>query len=244
MSMLGNLQDMTVADLIQHNCEDRKMARLSIQNADRQAVLFFKDGNIVHAVSDEQEGEEVIYHILSWEEGTFNLETGIEPPAFTIHRSWSGLLLEGARRIDENKPDTDLFETNQDMMYGKDDDMNLKRLNKAVEELKEDLGAALIATDIWNTEDAQSLVGFNTQPKATALFNEITRYLNKTLKGAEFPGLGKYYMVHLENNFMVIVVSSGTFQEGMLVDLSKTTMGVLMNVALPKVQEGLAEGTK
>ncbi len=113
MSMQGNLHDMTVADMIQHNCQDRKTARLLIQNDGQQASLFFKDGNVVHAVSGDQEGEEVIYQILGWEEGTFNLETGVEPPAMTITRSWSGLLLEGAKRLDEETLEKDLFETVQ-----------------------------------------------------------------------------------------------------------------------------------
>lgn len=245
MSMHGNLKDTTVADLIQYICQHHRKAQLSIvQHNGRQVALYFKDGNLVHAVLGNQEGEEVVYHILNWEEGIFKLDTDVEqPPAITITRSWTGLLLEGARRIDEEKQDADLQQTNQDLQR-KDNLMNIKRLNQSVEELKEDLGTALIATDIWNTDDAQSLAGFNTQPKATALFNEITRNLNKTLKGADFPGLGKYYMLHLENNFMVIVVHHGTFQQGMLVDLSKTTMGILMNIALPKVTEGLAEGTK
>lgn len=113
MSMLGNLHDMTVADLIQHNCQDRKTAQLTIQDAGRQAELYFKDGNIVHAVTEDQEGEDAVYQILSWEEGTFNLEIGIEPPTLTIRRNWSGLLMEGARRLDEEKFDIGIFETDQ-----------------------------------------------------------------------------------------------------------------------------------
>lgn len=122
--------------------------------------------------------------------------------------------------------------------------MNIKRLNKIVEDLREDLGSALIATDSWKTGDAISLAGFNTQPKATALFNEITRNVDKSLKDSGFPGLGKYYMINLENNFMVVVVIQGGFQEGMLVDLSKTTLGLLINIALPKVLDGLAEAIR
>jgi predicted regulator of Ras-like GTPase activity (Roadblock/LC7/MglB family) len=113
MGMHGNLHDMTIADLIQHNCQDRKTAQLFIKNVNQQASLFFKDGNVVHAVSGDQEGEEVVYQILGWEEGIFSLETGVEPPAVTITRSWSGLLLEGAKRLDEKTFEKDLFETDQ-----------------------------------------------------------------------------------------------------------------------------------
>lgn len=241
--MQGNLQDMAVADLIQHNCQQRKSVQLLIQHADQQVFLYFKDGNVVHAVSNESEGEEVVYQILDWEEGTFNLETGVDPPEITITRRWPSLLMECARRSDENKHDSDLFESYR-ILDGKDVKMNIKRLNKVVEDLKEDLGSALIATDNWNTADATSLAGYNSQPKAIALFNEITRHLKKTLTESSFPGLGQYYMIHLENNYMVVVVVQGNFQEGMLVDLSKTTLGLLLNIALPRVMEGLAEAIK
>jgi predicted regulator of Ras-like GTPase activity (Roadblock/LC7/MglB family) len=102
MGMQGNLHDMTIADLIQHTCQDNKMAKLEIHTTKGRATLFFKDGKAVHAVSGKQIGEEVVYKILNWREGTFDLEVGIEPPMNTISRSWSSLLLEGARRLDEN----------------------------------------------------------------------------------------------------------------------------------------------
>ena len=101
MAMQGNLQDMAVADLIQHNCQDRKTARLIIEHHNQQATLFFNEGAVQHAVLGDTQGEEVIYQILNWQEGQFTLEIGQEPPAVTLDRSWSGLLLEGARRLDE-----------------------------------------------------------------------------------------------------------------------------------------------
>ena len=101
MALQGNLQDMSVADLIQHNCQDRKTAQLIIENGHRQAILFFKEGAVPHAQMDELEGEEVIYQILGWQNGKFSLEVDLEPPAITIQRSWSGLLLKGAQRLDE-----------------------------------------------------------------------------------------------------------------------------------------------
>lgn len=122
--------------------------------------------------------------------------------------------------------------------------MDLKRLNDIVDDLKDVLGSGLIATDIWMTGDAQSIAGFNTQPKATALFNEITTNLGKSLKNSDFPGLGRYYMINLEKNFMAIVVIQGNLQAGLLVDTSKATLGILINIALPKVLEGLAEAVK
>jgi hypothetical protein len=73
-AMRGNLQHMAVADLIQHNCQDRKIAQLAIEHNGHEAAIFFKEGAVVHATLDDIQGEEVIYHILSWQDGDFNLE--------------------------------------------------------------------------------------------------------------------------------------------------------------------------
>ena len=100
-SLQGNLRDMALTDLIENTCQDRKTAQLDIRRAGVQVLLFFKDGNLVHAQSGGETGEEVVYRILDWSEGVFTLETGVEPPSTSIQQAWTGLLLEGARRIDE-----------------------------------------------------------------------------------------------------------------------------------------------
>jgi predicted regulator of Ras-like GTPase activity (Roadblock/LC7/MglB family) len=107
MGLKGNLRDMTVADLIQHQCADRKTAKVTIVNSSRTALIFFKGGEVVHAQLDKNEGEEVVFEILRWEEGTFAVEAAIDPPKVTIDRSWSGLLMEGAKRIDEETHESD-----------------------------------------------------------------------------------------------------------------------------------------
>ncbi len=101
MSMTGNISDLAIADLIQVNCLDRKTAKLLIQHEEQSALVYFKAGEIIHAETGEQQGEEVVYQILGWNEGSFNLENDVESPISSIKRSWSGLLLEGARRLDE-----------------------------------------------------------------------------------------------------------------------------------------------
>jgi predicted regulator of Ras-like GTPase activity (Roadblock/LC7/MglB family) len=103
MSMQGNLRDMSVADLIQHNCQEGRTARIEFKQAEGLpvAVLFLDQGQLVHAEMGGEQGEEVVYRVLEWGEGTFNLEPGVSPSARTISRSYAGILLEGMRRIDE-----------------------------------------------------------------------------------------------------------------------------------------------
>jgi predicted regulator of Ras-like GTPase activity (Roadblock/LC7/MglB family) len=120
MGMLGNLKDMTVADLVQLNCQERRTASLLVQNHKGQGALYFKDGNVVHAEFNGQEGEETADEVLSWEEGTFDLQVGAEAPKVTITRSWSSLLIEGARRLDEKGTGSISFILNPEQIEEKD----------------------------------------------------------------------------------------------------------------------------
>ncbi len=65
--------------------------------------------------------------------------------------------------------------------------------------------------------------------------------LDKTLRGADYTGLGDYYLVGMENNKLLVIFSIGEHQQFILVDLQKTTTGILINVALPNLLKRLAE---
>lgn len=122
--------------------------------------------------------------------------------------------------------------------------MDVKKLNKAVDVLKEDLGESLIGCDIWPTGTGQSIAGYNSQPKATALFEQVTEYMKKTLSGAGFPGLNKYYMLDLEADSLVIVLQFEKHQWGILVNGQKVQLGLLLNIAIPNAREAFEEALK
>ena len=106
MAVQGHLREMGLPTLIQLTCQEAAQARLTLRRDDQEATLYFDQGTIVHAVSAEQEGKEVVYHVLSWEEGEFSLELGIPPPVRTIETPWSALLIEGLQRQDEERWET------------------------------------------------------------------------------------------------------------------------------------------
>jgi len=101
--MKGRLEDMAVADLIQHTCQDHKTARVQLKNGRERGELFFKNGNVVHASLDDQTGEQAVYKLMNWEAGTFELFDKVDPPEITITRNWTSLLLEAARLTDEGE---------------------------------------------------------------------------------------------------------------------------------------------
>jgi hypothetical protein len=122
--------------------------------------------------------------------------------------------------------------------------MNTKKLKEAIEILKEDLDGALLATDIYPTGVGTPIVGYNSNPQASALFDRVTVYMKKALEGAKFPGLGKYYLLNLENNAFVVVLLFENYQWGMLVDARKVNMGLLLNIAIPNARRSFEEAVK
>lgn len=141
--MQGSLRDMDVATLIQHNCQDRKTAQLEVTQDDKMAALFFKEGNVVYATMDEFEGEAVIYQIISWHEGSFSLELNVEPPDQNITRSWSSLLLEAARQLDESNQEL------TDLEFSPDEAPSQlhETLTEAMSQSADVQGAAVVGTD-------------------------------------------------------------------------------------------------
>ncbi len=99
----GRISDFQLSDLIQLNCLGRQTNAIFFEKDDQRGVIYFEDGNIIHALADDLEGEEAFYHIIGWEGGTFTLRRGERAPKETIFKSWQSLLLEGLRRLDEKK---------------------------------------------------------------------------------------------------------------------------------------------
>lgn len=103
MALKGSLADLTVADLIQLHCQSGMRAMLTAQREAENVSLYFDGGEVVHAESGATQGEEVVYAVLTWESGTFEVEQGREAPARTISLPWSALIMEGMRRWDEQQ---------------------------------------------------------------------------------------------------------------------------------------------
>jgi predicted regulator of Ras-like GTPase activity (Roadblock/LC7/MglB family) len=101
MPLNGNLREMSLANLIRVNCQEMRSAQLTLERADQVGEVYFSDGQIVHATLGEVRGEDAIYELLAWEEGTFTLDRDVPPPEKTIAKNWNSLLLEGMKRAAE-----------------------------------------------------------------------------------------------------------------------------------------------
>lgn len=121
------------------------------------------------------------------------------------------------------------------------------KLTVILKTLSNDLGEGLVATEIWTASDGLPLVNnqkYNSNPKVAPLFNEVTKKLSKTLAESDYPGLGNYYFINLDNNLLAVVLTIESYRQFVLVDISKTPVGLLMSVALPNLLNILTDEMK
>jgi predicted regulator of Ras-like GTPase activity (Roadblock/LC7/MglB family) len=99
MATQGNLAEMSLANLIQVNCQEVRSARLTLTRLNQIGEVYFSDGQVVHAALDGQIGETALYELLAWSDGTFTLDREAHTSEQTIARPWGELLLEGMKQL-------------------------------------------------------------------------------------------------------------------------------------------------
>jgi CheY-like chemotaxis protein/predicted regulator of Ras-like GTPase activity (Roadblock/LC7/MglB family) len=100
----GTITDFHLSDLIQMNCLGRMTSALYVSRDENNGVIYFQEGNLIHAQCNGLEGEEALYEMLLWEGGSFSTKRGKTSPKETIIKGWQSLLLEAMQRVDESKP--------------------------------------------------------------------------------------------------------------------------------------------
>ena len=80
-----------LADLIQINCHNRIRGAFRVSSGEKDGLLFFDAGQLVHAVAGDREGLEAMVVMLGWRGG--NIEPCAVPWPATARRrtpSWPG----------------------------------------------------------------------------------------------------------------------------------------------------------
>jgi len=234
----GRIEGVSMADMLQLIWLGKMSCQLLVKCDGKLGTLNILDGELKNARTKSKSGQEAAMEILLWQNVTIELDNTAAPASQMLKVSTKEMLLENIRRREDKKKDTSKFRiqngTRDKNELDKEVRMNVSKLNRSVDTLKENLGGALLATDIWANIDMQSLAGWNTQPAATALFGQITLSISQALEGSGFPAIGKYLIFDLVDGKLIVIIPMGEFAWGMLVDGKKTQLGLLLNVALPK----------
>jgi TonB family protein len=107
MALTGQLSDMSLAELIEFFCNQRKTGRLKIDYPRGHSVFFIKDGELVDAKVGALSGPEAVYFSLTLPNAAFDFSPEVEPTRRTIQESWTQVVLEGLRRLDEGLSPTE-----------------------------------------------------------------------------------------------------------------------------------------
>ncbi|MEZ4605967.1 MAG: hypothetical protein R2880_10045 [Deinococcales bacterium] len=106
-------------------------------------------------------------------------------------------------------------------------------LETCMESLKRDLAKALISSDIF-ASDGLSLLSYNSQEAAAAFFSELSVQMREALGSSALPQIQDYYLIELEEKSLVLVLCDNEFMWSMLIDGRQLSLGMLLNVIIPK----------
>ena len=107
MALTGQLSDMSLAELIEFFCNQRKTGRLKIDYPRGHSVFFIKDGELVDAKVGALSGVEAVYFSLTLPNAAFDFSPDVQASRRTINEKWTQVVLKGLRRLDEGLSPTD-----------------------------------------------------------------------------------------------------------------------------------------
>lgn len=102
----GVLRRVGLTDILQMECLARNSSILKIHAGGIIGTVYVKEGQIVHAQCGSRTGEEAFNYLLGLAGGEFDVQPFAEPAVRTISGSWEFLLMEAARKRDEQGPTT------------------------------------------------------------------------------------------------------------------------------------------
>ncbi len=75
-----------------------KTCTLVIQSADKKGELFFLDGDLISAKTDDLRNQEAAYEIISWKKSNIEIHNAVPQTPKVIHEPLVDVLMEGLRR--------------------------------------------------------------------------------------------------------------------------------------------------
>ncbi|HEV7889562.1 MAG TPA: DUF4388 domain-containing protein [Pyrinomonadaceae bacterium] len=101
MALTGQLSDMSLAELIEFFCNQRKTGRLKIDYQRGHSVFFIREGELVDAKVGALSGVDAVYFSLTLPNAAFDFSPDVQASRRTIDEKWTQVVLEGLRRLDE-----------------------------------------------------------------------------------------------------------------------------------------------
>ena len=101
MALTGELSDLSLAELIEFFCNQRKTGRLKVAYSVGEGHFYLKSGAVIHARFGDLCGVDAVYFALTQHTASFTFNSEVDAPEHTINQPWTSVVLEGLRRMDE-----------------------------------------------------------------------------------------------------------------------------------------------
>lgn len=176
MELKGELQNFALPDVVQLLCLSKSTGKLTLGEKSKQAAIYFRDGEIVHALEGHLAGETAVYHLFTRQMGSFEFFAGVEAPQQTIRRAWMNLMLEAARHIDEQGTGDGLLVSAPLTEPGPRDFIKVKAQLKKIVVSSFGVKAKKIEQKIDETKDSEA--------ELLALCDKVEKFIQVFLDGA------------------------------------------------------------
>jgi len=102
MALTGHLSDLSLSELIEFFCNQRKSGRLKVLYPKGAGYFYLQAGSVVDARIGVLHGIDAVYYALTLPNAKFEFSADVEAGSRTINQPWTQVVLEGLRRLDEN----------------------------------------------------------------------------------------------------------------------------------------------
>jgi len=102
MALTGHLSDLSLSELIEFFCNQRKSGRLKVLYPQGAGYFYLLAGSVVDARIGVLRGCDAVYYALTLPNAEFQFSVDAEAPGRTINQPWTQVVLEGLRRLDES----------------------------------------------------------------------------------------------------------------------------------------------
>jgi hypothetical protein len=102
MALTGHLSDLSLSELIEFFCNQRKGGCLKVLYPKGAGYFYLQSGSVVDARIGVLHGIDAVYYALTLPNAEFEFNPNTETKNRTINQPWTQVVLEGLRRLDEN----------------------------------------------------------------------------------------------------------------------------------------------
>jgi hypothetical protein len=101
MALTGHLSDLSLSELIEFFCNQRKTGQLKVLYPQGPGYFYLQAGSVVDARIGVLRGIDAVYYALTLPNAKFEFGGASESSERTINQPWTQVVLEGLRRLDE-----------------------------------------------------------------------------------------------------------------------------------------------